>query len=498
LLCTLAATVALLALLPAQALAVEKWRMNNGTVELGVNQQANLNVYDIDKDNQPPEPCAPGDPCPNDYAGLRFLQDGLPGVGNDATATKACEGWGVAEANTGSSGYANFCDDPPSGAPPYSPVNVNVQSFITTPTTAVSTVLVRSGDGSAGASPLLQVTHDFHPILDTTPNLYEVTVTVKNVSDHTIKPLYRRVVDWNIEPDTFAEGLFMSSFSQYLTRMSNDGYASANPLCLAPQPPDPEPDPCPSRPYADPVGNCGSPPGPCVEPYREIDVAGSISAVDPPSDQGTLFDFSLPTLIVGADVKFHLYLGAASSKANADSAVSAVHADSYALATPQANPSEGTPNTFIMAFRTRDATVTNPPPPPPPPPAPTTTTRTATPRTVVKRTPVVRPKPLRFEVLKRKYRHKAIEISLRCSTDCDVSAKGVLRMLGSSKDFKLRKYKKKLRAGVTTKLKLRLTKSSKRALRRRHAKRADLFARLSLRAVDGSGKSVKRKPAFKL
>jgi hypothetical protein len=166
---------------------------------------------------------------------------------------------------------------------------------------------------------------------------------------------------------------------------------------------------------------------------------------------------------------------------------------------PDTNTSTGTPNTFIMAFRVRDAAVTNPPPPPPPSGGSgTPTTRTTTPRTVVKRTPVVKPKPLQFEVLKRKYRRKAIEMTLRCSIDCRVSAKGVIRMLGKSKNFKLKKYKKNLKAGSKTKIKLRLTKSSKRALRRQHAKRADLFARLSLRAVDESGKVVKRAPAFKL
>ena len=114
------------------------------------------------------------------------------------------------------------------------------------------------------------------------------------------------------------------------------------------------------------------------------------------------------------------------------------------------------------------------------------------------RTTVTRIKPLRFEVLKHRYRRKAVEITLRCSADCDVSASGILRMLGSNSNFKLKKYKKKLAAGVKTKLKLRMTKSTKRALRRRHAKRAQLFARLSLRAVDAHAQSAKRKPAFKL
>jgi hypothetical protein len=473
LLWSVAAAVALLVLVPAQSMAAAtQWRINNGTVELGVRAEGNLNVYSIDANNQPSF---------DDYAGLRYLPAGINGGGNDATANKACEGWGVAEAATASSGYSNLCDNPPSGGPDYAPVNVAVESFTTTTTTAISTVLIRDGDGTApGASPLFRVTHNYHPS-SATSNLYEVTVKIENVSSHTVTPLYRRVVDWNIEPDTFAEALTMTGSAPYVFRMSNDGYSSANPL-------------------ADPVGGCGDPPGACVDPYREKEIVGIETFKVDPTDQGSLFDLSLPSLVPGASVEFPLFFGAAGSLDLAKSARDAVDADSHAVATPQDQPTTGTPNTFVLAFNLDRVTVTNPPVTLPPPTTTTTPPSTSSP-TPVRRTrtpPAPRAKPLRFQVLKHRFRRKVLEVTLVCTQDCDVTAKGKLRRIGSTKSLKLKKAKRKLRANVNSKIKLRLTKSAKRSLRRSRAKKGTLAARLSLTVVDGQGKRLTRKPAFQL
>jgi hypothetical protein len=89
-------------------------------------------------------------------------------------------------------------------------------------------------------------------------------------------------------------------------------------------------------------------------------------------------------------------------------------------------------------------------------------------------------------------------MTLVCTQDCDVTAKGKLRRLGSKKSLKLKKAKRELKANVKSKIKLRLTKSAKRALRRSRAKKGTLSARLSLTVVDGQGKRLKRKPAFQL
>ena len=45
----------------------------------------------------------------------------------------------------------------------------------------------------------MRVTHDYHPSAN--PNLYEVTVTVENISAVPVDLRYRRVMDWDIDAD---------------------------------------------------------------------------------------------------------------------------------------------------------------------------------------------------------------------------------------------------------------------------------------------------------
>jgi hypothetical protein len=374
LLASVVAAVLLLALAPAQSMAAidPQTHIDNGTVQLGVVPAGNINAYDVDN--------------LGDYFGLRYLQatgtiigatnaspivvtsaahglangdvihiagvignsaanggwvvanvttdtfelvgstgngtyssGGIWQKGNDATAVNfGCEGWGVADVGAAWSGYANLCDDP-------APVHAEVESFTTTATTAVSTVLVRDSSNN----PLLRVTHDYHPSA-ASDNIYEVTVTIQNVSAHSVDPRYRRVVNWVIEPNTDQEGLTISGKSSpYLLATSNDGYSSANPLS--------------------PTFCTG---GPCVGPYLHGPPQYFFTVGK--TDQGSLFDLALPSLAPSASLKFNLFYGAAGSKAAATSALTAVDADVWALATPSEGVSTGIPNTFTLAFRLAD------------------------------------------------------------------------------------------------------------------------------------------------
>src|SRR5262249_58806752 len=74
-----------------------------------------------------------------------------------------CEGWGVADAISRVTGFA----DESTGT-----ANVKLLSFTSTGSIAVSTVQIGN---------TFTVTHDYHPSA-ATPNLYEATVTVKNIS----------------------------------------------------------------------------------------------------------------------------------------------------------------------------------------------------------------------------------------------------------------------------------------------------------------------------
>jgi len=256
--------------------------ISNGNIEMGVNQEGHLNT-----------------PISNDPLGIGYM--GLRYVPTGAASTEPgcqCEGWGAADSLSGATGYANVSTD--------GVVNLTVLSFTQTASTAVSVVQVGS---------TYEVTHDYHP--SASANLYEVTVTVKNISDSATNLLYRRVMDWDIYPTPFDEYVTISDYSGgNLIRTDTNGFDTANPL-----------------------NTFGSyQPGPVVD-------AG-------PSDHGALFDFDFGLLNPGESKTFNTYYGATATESAAYAALTAVGAQTYSFA--QANvtggPDLGIPNTFIFAF----------------------------------------------------------------------------------------------------------------------------------------------------
>jgi hypothetical protein len=145
--------------------------ITNGVVTLGIHNFAHLNV-----------------PGPPSSGGTTFVGVRYNPTGAEATAPGClCEGWGVADAGTAVTGYANEAVD--------GVVNLTPVSFVFTPTTAISTVLVGS---------TFQVTHNYRP--STSPNLYEAVVTIQKISLSTVSDVrYRRVMDRDVEPTAFSE-----------------------------------------------------------------------------------------------------------------------------------------------------------------------------------------------------------------------------------------------------------------------------------------------------
>ena len=141
---------------------------------------------------------------------------------------------------------------------------------MTTATTAVSVVDIGT---------TFRVTHDYHPS-PSTPNAYEVSVSVKNISAAATHLRYRRVMDWDIEPTAFSEfvTLFKGS-SPFLDFTSNDGFATSNPLA-----------------------------GP-----SDIGQTGSFTDAGP-DDHGALFDFDFGSLAAGATREFKTFYGAAGDR----------------------------------------------------------------------------------------------------------------------------------------------------------------------------------------
>ncbi len=261
--------------------------IDNGTILLAVNPEGELNATD-----------GSGSPAGQGDVGLDFIP-----TDHDATSPGClCEGWGVADAASGITGYANVSTD--GGA-----VNLDLQSFNVTASTAISVVTIDDA---------IRVTHDYHPT-PKTPNLYEVTVTIENISGHALGDIrYRRVMDWDIEPTAFREFVTIQGGNAVnLLFDSDQGFATANPL--------------------------GGP----------ADLGNTGDFVDAgPADHGALFDFGFGSLAAGASKSFNIFYGGAATEVAANQAINAVGAEVYSLGEPSTpdGPTLGTPNTFIFAF----------------------------------------------------------------------------------------------------------------------------------------------------
>jgi hypothetical protein len=250
--------------------------LNNGLVELGVNPQGDLIV-------------SPG-------IGLTYIP-----TGGEALAPGCwCEGWGVADSISGVSGKADQAQ---------AVVNMTVQSFTVTATTAVSVVTV---------SNIFQVTHDFHPSVS--PNLFEATVTIKNISGATVDVLYRRVMDWDIPPTEFHEFVTIGGLPATAVIYSDDnGFSDADPLLVT------------------------APIDPATVNVNFVH--------DGPLDHGAHFDFDFGALAPGGTVQFKIYYGAAGSETEAMAVLAQINAEVYSLGEPSnIIPPTGEPNTFIFAF----------------------------------------------------------------------------------------------------------------------------------------------------
>jgi hypothetical protein len=260
--------------------------IGNGRVQLGVNQLGNLNV--------PRQAASSGG---TRVLGLRYVPTGAEALGPGCP----CEGWGVADASAPEvTGYANEATGT---------ANLTLVRFGHTSRAAKSVVRVGSR---------LEVTHEFRPARRTR-NLYEVRVSIKNISADPIGDLrYRRVMDFDVEPTAFSEHVTVQQGTSPRVRFtSDDGFASANPLA-------------------------GS---------SSILFTGS--AVDSgPTDHGALFDLGFGSLGPGATRRFRLYYGAADTERAAARSTRRIRAQAYSFGQPGTpeGATAGTPNTFIFAL----------------------------------------------------------------------------------------------------------------------------------------------------
>lgn len=288
----LAATAALLIPAAANAGAV----ISNGTIGLGVDNAGQLNIG-----SSIVSAGRGGGAGGTTNYGLRDIA-----TNREATAQGClCEGWGAAVAGTGRTLFANNALGSSSDI---------VTSFSSTATTANS-VAIGSGSGSG-----LSVTHAFHP--SATPLLYQVDVTITNTSgaDFAGATLYRRTMDWDIEPTAFSEFSTIQGVAgaTNVLKATDNGFCNSNALTAC----------------------------------NQLVAGGTGDFIDlGPTDHGANFDFSFAALAAGASQKLTIFYGAAPTEAAALGALGAVGAEVYSFGQASTDMTGGAATTFIFGFK---------------------------------------------------------------------------------------------------------------------------------------------------
>jgi hypothetical protein len=291
--------------------------ITNNVVELGVHETGELNF------------CCKTEPGSHtSLIGVRVFETPGNAASRSYESTAdgcPCEGWGVADAGTGVTGWANQQFG--------GPHNLALVSFTSTASTAISVVNVLNGSGT----PVMQVTQNYHPST-VTSQAYEDTVTIKNLTGSSLSDIrYRRTMDWDIEPtqfDEFVTVTFGSPPPTNLRHVTDNGFDQSDPLSSN----SPGDGLCPECTY-----DSGQPPATTLTDNG-------------PSDHGANFDFGFGSLAAGQSKTFNVYYGGAASSTNAETivntALAAIGAETYSIgesSTPD-GPTKGTPAAFLFAF----------------------------------------------------------------------------------------------------------------------------------------------------
>jgi type IV pilus assembly protein PilY1 len=273
--------LAAVAYAPASAQAI----IDNGTIQLGVDSLGQLNIYEGSV------PSAGG----TFPTGLRDLRTGYESTSPGCL----CEGWGVSDGVV--SGYAN------------NSAGIGGLTFVSFSSTASTATTVSTMGG------IYEITHVYSPSSEA--NLYQVDVTVKNISGAaTSKILYRRTMDWDIEPTAFRE----YSTIQGTVGATNVIGANDNGFCSS-----------------DPLSVCS----PLIASGDFIDSG--------PYDHGANFDFKFDGLGADESYTFTIFYGAAPTERGALLSLFNVGAEIYSLGQSANDRNGNTPgySTFIFGFK---------------------------------------------------------------------------------------------------------------------------------------------------
>jgi 5-hydroxyisourate hydrolase-like protein (transthyretin family) len=274
--------------------------IGNGDVILGVDCAGQLNV----QYREVPELGLPEfDPAGIYSVGLR------DGSGEFASTEPGCvcEGWGVA-IDDEISGFANNALG--SGG-------IEVENFIGEDggTEAISIVKIlgddghhSNGNGHGRDDAVARVTHHYAPSSDT-DHLYEVTVTIENLSNEDFDSVvYRRVMDWDITPTVFHEFVTISgtASTDRLLNSGNNGFLTGDPL------------------VNDPEDFVIFPEDVSTAYLQDLDHSG-------PADHGSVFDFEAGPIARGESATLTIFYGNAPDEAETLDALVAVEAELFSI-----------------------------------------------------------------------------------------------------------------------------------------------------------------------
>lgn len=239
------------------------------------------------------------------HVGFSGVGLSFAGVGDALTPGCMCEGWGVA--GNGIAGWASVANG--------GIVNVVVDSFVSTPSTATTMVHL-------GSLPSLQVTQAYAPSAGAPTSLFQDTVTIANTGAADILDVrYRRVMDWDVPPTTFREFVTIGGLpAANLIYSDDNGFTHSSPLS-------------PSSPIMSGTVNTN---------FTDLG----------PADHGALFDFGFGTIAAGQSKTFNIFYGATDSEAAAMAALGAVSAELFSLGQSSCTGCQitGSPATYIFGF----------------------------------------------------------------------------------------------------------------------------------------------------
>ena len=226
-----------------------------------------------------------------------------------------CEGWGIADLDTGEFGEAGQF--------------FGFSNIATSAVTATGAGTDAASVGNAATSVTdvadgalsLQITHDFAP--SASDNLYQVDVMIENTGAGAVGDLvYRRAMDWDIPPTEFSEFVTIGGWpAANLIGSSDDGFVTGNPNVA-------------------------------LTTLAGDAVLDGNFEDSGPFDHGAAFDFGFGTLAAGDTQDFEIFYGAAPSEADAFVALGDVGAEVFSLGQPSTPDGDtlGTPHTFIFGF----------------------------------------------------------------------------------------------------------------------------------------------------